>query len=243
MNIFADLIKETNALLTSSSKSYHPIPVEKIKQAKGELILNKEKAYELGAPGFSSCAYMLFTEDSNEVYEDEIIVYGPDLNEIKNDTSFARIAIILTKDVDAAGEQATYAILENINLKNYNINPLGYMVRTSVLSNREQVRISKKCSQTFQSVGSLYINEFKKNKYVAAVKLIFVTAKNIDYLALEKQADLAIQVFRALNHAVNDLKMDCKHCDWKLLCDQVEGLKEAHQKILEKGGIKSEKCI
>ena len=34
---------------------------------------------------------------------------------------------------------------------------------------------------------------------------------------------------------LTDLKMDCKACEWKIVCDEVEGMKVLHQKQLGKG--------
>ena len=64
-------------------------------------------------------------------------------------------------------------------------------------------------------------------------KIIFVTLPDVDYITLDKIGNLSMDVFRALNHAITDLKMDCKHCSWKVVCDQVEGMKEMHQKMID----------
>lgn len=238
MTIFDDLINKTLALLPFEAKRYNKTATYKNKiGSKGEIILKKETAYELGGLNLNSAAYSLFTENEEFVKDDEILIYGQDLYEIKADSSFARIAIIRTKDAYSHGEQAAYAILENINLRRYDVFLAGYMIRTSILSNREQVIVGKKAIKSklsFVDVGSMYIDEFKKNKYVEAVKIIFVTLPNVNYTKLDHLGSLATELFRALNHALTDLKMDCKHCEWKLLCDEVEGMKNLHQNLIKK---------
>ena len=190
----------------------------------------------MGGENLNSVAYTLFTEDDELVGKDEIIVIGKDLSEIKKDSSFARIALVKTKGAYERGEQASYYILETINLRRYNINLKGYMIRTSVLSNREQVRVNKEAIKnklSFQDVGSMYIDEFKKNKYVESVKMIFITDEDVDYLKLEDISTMSLKIFRALNHAISDLKMDCKRCEWQTLCSQIEGMKEFHEKMIK----------
>ncbi len=239
MSVFDQLIKDTNSVLDKKdfvsfdySDNY-----KKFVSDKQELIFKKEAQFELGGENLNSVAFSLFTEDDNLVNKDEIIVIGKDLNEIKKDSSFARIALVKTKDVYLRGEQASYFILETINLKRYNINLKGYMIRTSVLSNREQVRVNKeaiKNKMSFRDVGSMYIDEFKKNQYVEAVKMIFITDEDVDYIKLEDISTTSLKIFRALNHAISDLKMDCKRCEWRTLCSQVEGMKELHEKMIKK---------
>ena len=40
----------------------------------------------------------------------------------------------------------------------------------------------------------------------------------------------------ALNHILDDVDMDCKACEWKPVCDEVEGLKEMHGIRRRRGG-------
>lgn len=238
MNIFDELIQKAYALLPDGGQSYTPVlDTSTHTGRRSELILGKETAFELGGGNFPSASCSMYTEDENLVPCDEIVVYGKDLKEIKSDCSFARLAIIRTDYIEAQGDQGAYGILENIGLKKYDVFPKGYMVRTSALSNREQVRVSKtaiKNGLSFADVGSMYISEFKKNPHVQAVKIIFVTLPDVDYKTLDHLGTLSTQVFRALNRVLADLKMDCKGCEWKLVCDEVEGIKLLHQEQINK---------
>ena len=239
MGIFDDLITKTMAILPKTGgRAIAALPdYTKHIGRKGELILGRELAYELGGENKACSIVNLYTEDKNIVPEDEIIIYGKDIYELKEDTAFARITIIRTEGIFEHGEQAAYNILETIGLKKYDVFPKGYMVRTSVLSNREQARVSKEAVKdklSFYHVGSMYIDQFKHSKYVKAVKMIFITLPDIDYIRLDHLGTLSTDLFRTLNHAISDLKMDCKHCEWKLVCDEVEGMKELHQKMINK---------
>lgn len=239
MSVFDQLIKDTYSLLDKKeAKSFdYSDNYKKFISDRQEMIFKKGAQFELGGENLNSVAYTLFTEDDDLVDKDEIMVIGKDLSEIKKDSSFARIVLIKTKDACLRGEQAYYYTLENINLKRYNINLKGYMIRTSVLTNREQVRVNKeaiKNKMSFKDVGSMYIDEFKKNQYVEAVKIIFITEEDVDYIKLERISSTSLEIFRALNHAISDLKMDCKRCEWQALCNQIEGMKELHKQMIKK---------
>lgn len=239
MKLFDELITKTYSLLpTSGGKDITSLPdVSNYIGRKNELILGKELAYELGGNSLPCVVYNLYTEDSNLVDKDEVIIYGKDIHELKKDTAFARISVILTDNIDQEGEQEAYNILEKIGLRRYDVSADGFMVRTSVLSNREQVRVSKtaiKNKLSFAHVGKMYIDAFKKNPHVKAVKMIFVTLPDVDYFQFDHIGNLSINLFRALNHAITDLKMDCHHCQWKVVCDEVEGMKEMHQQMINK---------
>lgn len=238
MEIFNELIKKTEALLPAEGRTYaYMSDCSAHKGRENELILGREAAYELGGGNCPCVSYTMYTEDENLVPRDEIVVYGSDLADIKADCPFARIAIIRTDFIEENGDQGAYAIIENIALRKYDVFPRGYMVRTSALSNREQVRVARSALKeglSFADVGSMYISRYKDNKHVQAVKMIFVTLPEVDYNALDHLGTLSTELVRALNHVIADLKMDCRHCEWKPVCDEVEGMKELHEELIKK---------
>ncbi|MEG1809702.1 MAG: carbon monoxide dehydrogenase, partial [Oscillospiraceae bacterium] len=165
-----------------------------------------------------------------------------DLCEIGADCNFARIAMLRTDDIELHGEQASYEIIKSIEIKKYDVSPKGYMLRASALSNREQVRVSEgavKSGITFEQIGNLFIKKYHENSHVQAVRIIFISLDDGPYGELEKLASTSVNISRALNHLISDLKMDCHSCEWKPVCDEVEGMKEIHQKMTEQtnGGI------
>ena len=237
MEVFNSLIKKIEALLPYDRRTYDYTSARTALEGReNELILGRDAAYELGGGSFPSVSCTLFTEDSDLVPKDEVLVYGKELAEISADCAFARIAIIRTDFIEENGEQGAYAIIENIGLKKYDIFPKGYMVRASALSSREQVRVAKSAISegiSFETVGNLFIKKYKENKHVQAVKLIFVTLPDAPYTELESLAITSAKMIKALNHIIADLKMDCKRCEWKPVCDEVEGMKEMHFKMAE----------
>lgn len=240
MKFFDQVIKETDECLSAFEfHSYEANPKRTAKESgKNQLVLGSEAAYELGALSKDSVNYLLLTEDEEAVPRDEIIVYGDDLGEIKEDCSFARIAVLRTDDVAKNGEQAAFAIIKEIETKKYNVCPDGYMIRAAAFSNREQVRVSKKVLKkglTFEQVGNLFIEKYKQNRHVQAVKVIFVTLPEAPYEKLDTLAAKSQNIIKALDHIMDDLPMDCKACEWKAVCDEVEGMKEMHGKVRRRG--------
>ena len=112
------------------------------------------------------------------------------------------------------------------------------MIRAAAFSNREQVRVSKKALKkglTFEQVGNLFIEKYKQNRHVQAVKVIFVTLPEAPYEKLDTLAAKSQNIIKALDHIMDDLPMDCKACEWKAVCDEVEGMKEMHGKVRRRG--------
>jgi CO dehydrogenase/acetyl-CoA synthase beta subunit len=86
--------------------------------------------------------------------------------------------------------------------------------------------LKKKIS--FEKVGNLLINKYKENPSVKAVKVIFVTAEEADYKKMELMAEKSVSITEALNHTMNSISFDCDTCNFKPVCDEVEGMKELH---------------
>lgn len=233
MKVFDETIKKTLKLLSDSEPRVYPfIPDGSAREGKkNELILDRDSAFELGAASLSSVNYSLITNERELVPRDEILLYGKDLYKLKKDSSFARIMLILTDDIEEDGEQGAYGIIKDIEMKKFEVHPEGYMMRVSALSNREQVRVSKaavKSKLSFEQVGNLFIKKYKENSHVLAVKVIFITLPDAPYQEIDNLATTTVNITKALNHIIADLNMDCNHCRWKPVCDEVEGLKEMH---------------
>ncbi len=238
MNIFDGIIEEVTRLLkTEKSSSYAYSSAGMAKSTKKhELILGSESAYELGASDKSCVNFVALTMREDLVFSDEVVVFGGDLQDITQNSNFARITLIRTDDISTKGEQTAYNIFKEIELSKFNVAIDGYMMRSSGLYGREQVRVSKKILKKgidFAGVGNRFISQYKTNRHVLAVKVIFITLDNFCYEQLENLAEKSNRRIKALNHMLSDLKMDCKACEWKPVCDEVDGMKEMHQSILK----------
>ena len=245
MELFNSLIRDTKALLQQGSPRtwdyaerdcWHDI-------GSSELVLQKDAAYELGAAGKGSANYVLFSSSADLVDKDQILLYGPDLKDIKGDCDFARIVLLRVGVLDDDDEQV-YRILKDIEFAKYHVYPEGYMGRMSPESYREQVRVSKKVLKkgiSFKSIGASYIKAYKKDPNVLNATVIFVTAPGYDYTAMKDNAKKANDITNTLTHILEGLPTDCSVCSLKGICDEVEGMKELHFGVGDKGTDKGHK--
>ncbi len=239
MELYNSLIKETEALVAGrETKSWAYSEADCWKDiGSNELVLQKDAAYELGAQGKGSANYVLFTSTSELVNRDQVIVCGPDLKEVRGDCDFARIVLLRVGVLDD-DDEAVYRILKDIEFAKYHVHPEGYMVRMSPESHREQVRVSRKAlaaGVSFRSIGASYIAEYKKDPNVMNATVIFCTAPGMDYAKMQTLAKKSTDVTNTLTHILEGLPTDCSVCALKDICDEVEGMKELHFGVGDKG--------
>ena len=239
MELYNSLIKDSNALLEKGSPKVWDYKAGEAWKDIGssELVLQKDAAYELGAMGKGSANYVLFTSNPELVSRDQTLLYGPDLREIKGEVDFARIVLLRVGLIDG-DDEAVYRTLKDIEFAKYHVYPEGYMVRMSPESYREQVRVSKQALKkgvSFKNIGANYITAYKKDPNVLNATVIFVTAPGYDYGAMKKLAKKANDVTGTLTHILEGLPTDCSVCALKDICDEVEGMKELHFGVGDKG--------
>ena len=239
MELYNSLIKESNSLLEKGRpRVWEYSPGDAWKDiGSSELVLQKDAAYELGAMGKGSANYVLFTSSPELVDKDQILLYGADLGEIKGEVDFARIVLLRVGLIDG-DDEAVYRTLKDIEFAKYHVYPEGYMVRMSPESYREQVRVSKQALKkgiSFKNIGANYIESYKKDPNVLNATVIFVTAPGHDYGAMKKLAKKANDVTGTLTHILEGLPTDCSVCALKDICDEVEGMKELHFGVGDKG--------
>ena len=174
------------------------------------------------------------TTSAQLVERDEILVFGPDLTELRGDSSYARIALLRVGDIESDDEDDTeqaFRAIQDMDFVKYHVFPKGYMIRTSSESNREQVRLSSaalKKGISFRAVGNDFIRQYKQNPNILAVKLIFITAPDADYAALEREAKTVRDITMSLSKILEGMPTDCGSCNLKPICDEVEGMRELH---------------
>ena len=232
MELYNSLIKDTHAQLDGlSAKVWDYSPADCwTDTGASELVLQRDAAYEMGALGKGSANFVLFTSSGELVDKDQVILYGPDMGQIKGDCDFARIVLLRVGVLDD-DDEAVYRTLKDIEFAKYHVYPEGYMVRMSPESSREQVRVSKKALAkgiSFRSVGASYVAEYKKDANVLNATVIFVTDPKADYAALQAAAKKSAAVTGTLTHILEGLPTDCSVCALKDICDEVDGMKELH---------------
>lgn len=201
-----------------------------------ELILQKEMAYELGGEGKPSANFTCVTTEEKYFDGDQVLVYGPDLKSIKKAVPYARITLLLTSDIENISKkktntEAVFRAIQSMDFVKYHVYPKGYMVRTSGMTNREQVRISKKAIKagiSFEKIGNTFIRHYKENKYVKNVKVIFITAEDARYDEITSSAKKVADITSSLSQILQGLPTECGSCGLREICDEVEGMKELH---------------
>lgn len=196
-----------------------------------ELVLLRDAAFELGGSGKKSVNCTCVTSTPGIVPENEVVVIGKDLPDIRSDVSFARIALL---EIEDPGEsEKAYDAIKKLEYVRYNVFPKGYMSRTSSESNREEVRVSKdavKAGINFAGIGNAYIRKYLEMSGVRHVRIIFATDfPGMDTLIAE--AKKVSDITKTLTHILDDLPLtNCAECQLKPVCDSVEGLREMHMK-------------
>lgn len=228
MQLFDNEIVETLNLLSNYPLQDLLITEDLLEDVgKNNMVFSNESAYELGA--LKSLSFDL--PSSSYIDKDEILLLGKDLNQIKNDTSFIRITLLNVKeDKELKGDQL-YDRLEKIKFTKYRVSPIGYMLRTAT-GNHEKVRVSKETSKSsFSQIGSAYIKAYHLLPFVNHVKIIFITEDNDLFEKLSLIGKRKDEITQAIDHILKGmLTNDCGSCSVKELCDEVQGLREIHNK-------------
>lgn len=234
MELYNELIRSTLSRLPETVRRWDYSPAAAWEDAGGsELVLLRDAAYELGGGGRDAVHYTCVTSSRDLVERDEVLLWGPDLGELRADGPYARIALLRVGDIesDDGDDTAAYNAVKDMEFVKYHVFPRGYMLRVSTESHREQVRVSRQAvgrGISFQAVGCDFIRRYRENPQVLAVKLIFITAPEAPYAALTDCARRAAGVTRALCGILEGLPTDCSACHLKPICDEVEGMRELH---------------
>ena len=236
MELYDPIIRGTGTLLGVSAPRVYPYDPADAWEDTGafELVMLRDAAYELGGSGKSAVNFTCVTTSSALVPRDEIVVCGPDLDQLTGDSHYARIALLRVGDIESDDEDDTeqaFRAIQDMDFVQYHVFPKGFMMRTSSESSREQVRISRDAlrrGMSFRSVGADFIRRYKQNRSILAVKLLFITAPDADYAAMARDAKTVKDITLSLTRIMEGMPTDCGSCNLKAICDEVEGMRELH---------------
>ena len=238
MELYNPIIAATRTLLAGAAPrqwDYDPAKAWR-DTGESELVMLRDAAFELGGSGCPSANFTCVTSDESLVPRDEILLYGRDLPELRGDVSFARLAFLLTDDL-GGDDEAAYQAIRDMEFVKYHVFPEGYMVRISSESNRERVRLSKAAVRRgidFRAVGAAYIKGYHRNPHVRRVQIVFLT-DDAAVSELAKTAKKVDGITKTLTHILEGIPTDCGACDLKPICDEVEGMREMHFGMRNKG--------
>ena len=235
MELYNSIIRKVEELAGSSTPRRCPYDPQGAWEDTGsfELVMLRDAAYELGGSSKPAVNFICVTTSAQLVEQDEILVFGPDLTELRGDSAYARIALRVG-DIESDDEDDTeqaFRAIQDMDFVKYHVFPKGYMIRTSSESSREQVRISREAVQkgmTFRRIGADFIRQYKQNRNILAVKLLFITAPEADYAALTRDAKTVKDITMSLTKILEGMPTDCGSCNLKAICDEVEGMRELH---------------
>ena len=112
MELYDGIITRTGEIL--SQRPFHRWdydPSESWEDAgQSELVLARDSAYELGGSETYAVHYTCVTGNPALVDRDEILLYGPDLAELRQDTPYARLSFLNIADPGEDDETAYRAI-------------------------------------------------------------------------------------------------------------------------------------
>lgn len=235
MELYNEVIRETEGLLEGKPlQSWdYDSSAAWLDAGASELVLGRDAAFELGGSGKPALHYTCVTTSPSLVERDQVLLWGPDLRELRADAPYARIALLRVGDIesDDGDDTVAYNAIKDMEFVKYHVFPKGYMLRISTEDNREQVRVSRKAlgeGMSFYRVGCDFIRCYRKNPNVLGVKLIFITAPDGPYEALAACGRRSTAITRTLCTILDGLPMDCSACHLKPICDEVEGMRELH---------------
>ena len=235
MELYNELIRETEGLLAGRPFRRWDYEPQQAWEDTGEseLVLLRDAAYELGGSGKPAVHFTCVTTSPALVEKDEVLLWGPDLPQLRGDSPYARIALLRVGDIesDDGDDTVAYNAIKDMEFVKYHVFPRGYMLRISTENNREQVRVSRQAIRegvSFYRVGCDFIRRYRENPHVLAVKLIFLTAPDGPYGALADLGRRSTEITRTLCTILDGLPMDCSACHLKPICDEVEGMRELH---------------
>ena len=209
----------------------------------GKIIMRDETVCELGGGVMPAPSGIAFTSgniadesgtDSDDACgEDEIWLYGPDLPELTGNVPYARLTFLQVDDSGWGDNAKAYEAMRRIDYTRYHVYPRGYMMRVSVAESREPVRVSGRAVEEgldFAVVGGMLADAYHIHPEVRKVKIIFITAPDFNYDLIVPKVEKMGKITRSLDKIFDNLIMDCRSCNLKPVCDEVEGMRELHMK-------------
>lgn len=94
MELYNELIRETEGLLEGRAIQSWDYESGAVWPDAGvsELVLGRDAAFELGGSGKPALHYTCVTTSPSLVERDQVLLWGPDLRELRTDAPYARIA-------------------------------------------------------------------------------------------------------------------------------------------------------
>lgn len=236
MDLFDKYIVNTEDLLGENPSERFAFSKNKIWETsdRAEFFTMKESSAELGGGNTRSLGFTVPTSDID--FENETWLFGNDLKKLSGNVPFVKIVFVKTKNVNK-DDQSRYDAYKQLEYVKYNVNVKGFMERASSVNMREEVRVSKKAVKnglSFEVIGNTLIDAYLKYDTVEKVRVVFITKEFENFDNLLAIAEKIKSAQNALNHIFDNIVVDCKSCNLKPVCDEVEGMRELHVNMAKK---------
>ena len=235
MNVYDQLLTEAQALL--ENQPFRKLALRKASWnmlKTSEFLMGREVAFELGDRFRDSVVTHIPTSNPELVTQDGVYLLGPDLRDIKGNTNFSRVVFFNIDDIPDPNK--AYIGIRKLNYQRYKIIPEGYMILSSSFENKENVRVSKKAIKKgldFETLGNLYIEDYKKLPGVNHVQIFFLVGDydvTSELVALSKKVNAVTDAF---DHILKNVILDCDVCPLKTICEDIEELRTLHFSMKE----------
>jgi len=237
MIVYDTLIEETLQVL--KNYDFKELPVNQSVSWKclknNEFLLGKEVAFELGDRINPCTVYNCITSNKKLINDDKIILLGKDLQQINKNTNFSRVTFLNVDEMEDADK--AYKKIKRIEFERFNVIPQGYMVSTSSVENKENIRVSKKAIKNgldFTTIGNIFINKYKTIEGVNNAWMIFIVGEYDFIPELVKISRKVDDITNAFEHIMKNIILDCAVCPLRSICDDVEALRQLHFNINKK---------
>lgn len=237
MQVYDKVIRTTEELLA-------PFPVRDLTEKPGkrwplltenEFLLRNEVAFELGDRMEPGTCYQAVTSTEHLVGEDKILLYGSDLQEIKGNVPFTRITWMQMEPEE--NQDKAYRQIKKLEFARFKMIPKGYMMLSSSMEQKEQVRVSKQAIQNgldFATIGHMLIDKYKNEFGIKHVQVLFITEKLPVISQLIEQGKKVDEITNAFDHILKNIILDCDLCPLHPICDDVEELRKIHFEVKQK---------
>jgi CO dehydrogenase/acetyl-CoA synthase beta subunit len=196
---------------------------------RNNIVLAQDTGVELGNPRQESLSLILWTDVPSRISDARITVIGRDLQDARGKSlPFAKIVIA---SVHGFNEENTCDRWQEMDLLRFDIDLAGYMMRAVSQYQREWSRVSHDAIDkgfSFSILGSALMDKMKSREYIDGVEIIFVTQSPEAVRQLREVANGAMAIIGALNRMNEEIEADCPTCDYRVVCDTVDGLREMH---------------
>jgi CO dehydrogenase/acetyl-CoA synthase beta subunit len=203
----------------------HPWPREEC-----QIILKDDAAVEVGPPGEASVSLLVTCGGSSFVQDGRMSLIGPDLPDcVGREIPFGKVVLVSGHGFDDGNFFERH---QEMFLQRFSLDLDGYSPRAVPQANKEWSRVSRKAVAdgfTFEVLARELYRELHALPYVDAVEIAFITSSTGDVNRFRSLAERSSKAFSALNKMAEHLAYDCKSCEFKDVCDEVDDVRRMHR--------------